>query len=127
MRVEDLCLPLPPPVKTLLVNVLIPSTSSDTGSKELYERKDIILHQGKIEAIEPPSSVVVAEVSLRVCRQTFQGMWFLGFERDQLRSHGLVDRRRALHHGRGRCRMCTQPTLQPETGTWNHASQKSIR
>ena len=62
MRVEDLCLPLPPPVKTLLVNVLIPSNSSDsTDSQELYERKDIILHQGKIEAIEPPSSVVAEE------------------------------------------------------------------
>lgn len=59
MRIEDLCRPLLPPVKTVLTNVLIPS--SDNGSQLSYERKDIVLHHGKIDAIENPHSVVAEE------------------------------------------------------------------
>jgi 5-methylthioadenosine/S-adenosylhomocysteine deaminase len=56
MNLQDLCRPLPPSVKTLLVNVLVPSSEGTA-----YARKDIILNQGKIAAIEPAHSVEAAE------------------------------------------------------------------
>ena len=61
MIVEDLCLPLPSAVDTVLVNVLIPSCDDKYGTHVLYERRDIVLRAGKIHAIEPSGSVVPEE------------------------------------------------------------------
>ena len=58
---DEVTYPTTPPIKTLLSNVLVPNIGDEEGNGNTfgYTRKDILLDNGKIAAIEPSGSISI--------------------------------------------------------------------